>query len=204
MTTITGGRTVHPQVVLVAGAPGSGKSTVGKLLAQRLGAALLDLDTATGPLIHVLSSSQGGPNLDDPAFAALTRAARYDTIFALADDNVAAGLSAVLVAPFTTERRDEAAWATLESRLRSEGASIVMVWLRLSAEAVRQRVDQRGAARDVAKLSGVWPSATDLEPPRVPHIEADALLSPQRVVERVLASLPSALPLSAERGELQG
>jgi predicted kinase len=200
-TTTTGEQTRHPLVVLVAGAPGSGKSTVGRLLAQKLAAALLDLDTATGPMVAVLSGPQG-PSLDDPIFSALTRAARYETLFRLAEDNLAVGRTSVLVAPFTTERRDEAAWAVLESRMRRRGSSLVMVWLRISADEVRRRVDRRGAARDIEKLPGAWPAAADLEPPQVPHLEADALLSPPHIVEGLLMSLPSPRPLSTHRGDI--
>jgi hypothetical protein len=70
------------------------------------------------------------------------------------------------------------------------GASTTMVWLRICADEVLRRVDQRGAGRDLAKLRGNWSAGLDLEPPAVPHLEVDALLSPAVMAETVLSSLP--------------
>jgi predicted kinase len=179
----------RPLAVLVCGAPGSGKSTVGALMARRLSAALLDLDTATSSLTAVISALQGTDDLDDPELSRLTRAARYETITRLAEDNLAAGVSAVMVAPFTAERREPLAWETLRRRLEDVGSSVTMVWLRISADEVHARIEQRGAGRDRAKLSGDWPGNLDLGPPAVPHIEADALLSPACITEKVLSTL---------------
>jgi predicted kinase len=179
-----------PLAVLVCGAPGSGKSTVGALVARGLPAALLDLDTATASLVAVIGELHGTDNLDDPSFARRTRAARYEALTSLAEDNLAAGISAVMVAPFTLERRDPQAWSALRRRMGRVGASTTMVWLRISADEVLRRVDQRGAGRDLAKLRGDWSAGLDLEPPAVPHLEVDALLSPAAMAETVLSSLP--------------
>jgi predicted kinase len=179
-----------PHAVLVCGAPGSGKSTVGALLARRLRAALLDLDTATAGLTAIIGTLHGTDDLDDPDLVRLTRAARYETITRLAEDNLTAGVGAVMVAPFTTERRDPGAWAALEHRLEQAGAGTTMVWLRISADDVLRRVERRGASRDNAKLSRNWPAGLDLGPPSVPHIAVDATLRPALIAERVLSRLP--------------
>lgn len=42
------------RVILVAGAPGSGKSTLGRELSRELGLPLLDLDTVTNPVLDAL------------------------------------------------------------------------------------------------------------------------------------------------------
>jgi len=178
-----------PQAVLVCGAPGSGKSTVGALIARRLRAALLDLDTATAGLTAVIAQMQGTEDLDDPELARLTRAARYETLTRLAEDNLSTGLSTVLVAPFTAERRDRRVWEQLQRRIARAGATASMVWLRIPADEVLNRVRRRGAARDLAKLTASWPAALDLGPPDVPHIAVDALLSPASITESVLSSL---------------
>ena len=179
----------RPLAVLVSGAPGSGKSTVGAVIAQRLGAALLDLDTATAALTRVVGELRGTHDLDDPDLARITRAARYDTITALAEDNLAIGVDVVLVAPFSTERRDPAAWDVLRSRLEQGGATSRLVWLRISADEVGRRVERRGLARDAAKHTASWTDGLDLDAPAVPHIEADAVLSPAAIAEHVLPAL---------------
>jgi predicted kinase len=158
-------------------------------MARQLRAALLDLDTATASLTAIISSLHGTDNLDDPELARLTRAARYETITSLAEDNLAAGISVVMVAPFTTERSDPRAWEALQRRMVQVGASATMVWLRISAGEVLRRVEQRGAERDLAKLCSDWPASLHLDSPNVPHIEVDALLSPAVIVDTVLSSL---------------
>src|SRR5712671_7588550 len=118
----------RPSAVLVGGPPATGKSTVAAALAPRLGAALLDLDVATGPLTRVVSGLIGVRDLDDPVLAGLTRDARYDTLLDLADANLRAGLPVVLVAPFSRERAEPSAWAATARRLATYPT---MVWLYL-------------------------------------------------------------------------
>jgi predicted kinase len=163
---------------------------VGALTASRLRAALLDLDTATASLTAVITRMGGSNDLDDPRLVELTRAARYETLTRLAEDNLSAGMNAVMVAPFTTERREPRAWGALESRLALRATNATLVWLRISVDDVRARLEQRGAERDLAKRDGNWPANLDLDPPAVPHVEVDALLSPHAIVEKILSSLP--------------
>ncbi|GEK19593.1 AAA family ATPase [Cellulomonas xylanilytica] len=181
----------HPQAVVVTGPPGSGKSTLAALLARGLGAALLDLDTATADLTAVVVGLLGVEDLDDPVLARTTRAARYAAIAAVAEENLRLGLGVVLVAPFTAERRDPSAWAALAARLEAAGGRPSLVWLDIEPAAVEERLRRRAAARDVPRLareSGV--SGLDLTAPRVPHIRADASQAPEAlataVLERVL------------------
>ena len=114
--------------VLIGGPPATGKSTLAAALAPRLGAALLDLDVATGPLTRVVSDLLGVRDLGDPALAGPTRQARYDTLLGLALANLRAGRPVVLVAPFSTERARPSAWATTARRTRGRPH---MVWLHL-------------------------------------------------------------------------
>lgn len=179
----------RPLAILVCGAPGSGKSTVGALIARRMPAALLDLDTATASLTGVIGTLQGTDDLDDPQLVRLTRAARYETLVSLAEDNLAVGVATVLVAPFTAERRDLRAWEALRTRMERVGARTCMVWLRICAEDVLLRVARRGAPRDVAKLGGDWPAGLDLDPPSVPHLAVDARCRPETIAETVVSSL---------------
>jgi predicted kinase len=178
-------------VVLLTGPPAAGKTTVGRALARHLGAALLDQDTATAPLTAVVADLVGVQDLDDSRLAGPTRAARYETITALAEDNLRAGIAVVLIAPFSTERRDGRAWAALDRRLRAAGGSPTLVWLRLDPATVVQRLRARGAERDVAKLADVAAFLSDLDvaAPAVPHRAVDAAGSTEDVVRGVLAAL---------------
>jgi shikimate kinase len=81
------GASVRPVVVLV-GAPGSGKSTVGRGLAQRLGASFRDTDDdveqATGSSIADLFIERGEPHFRSLEEAAVDTALRqHDGVLAL-------------------------------------------------------------------------------------------------------------------------
>jgi predicted kinase len=177
--------------VLVTGWPGSGKSTVGRRVARRLGAALVDQDTVTGPLVAVVAELVGTHDLDDPRLAGPTRQARYETVVAVAEDNLRAGVPVVLVAPFTLERRDLHAWQALERRLSAAGGAPVLVWLQLEPSAVVGRLQARGAPRDLAKLAdpSSFLAGLDQGRPVGPHLPVDAAGTVDEVAERVLAGL---------------
>jgi predicted kinase len=174
--------------VLIGGAAGTGKSTLAAALAPRLGAALLDLDVATGPLTEVIARLTGRSDLSDPQLAALTRTPRYATLLALAADNLRAGRPVVLVAPFTAERTPRG-WATVTARLAA--AAPVLVWLRLAPDRLVARLRSRAATRDAGKISdpAKFLSTVDPEPPAVPHLALDAARPTADLVADVLAHL---------------
>ena len=179
-----------PYAVLVSGAPGTGKSTLAAALARRLGAAVLDLDVATGPLTEVVSALIGRADLSDPRIAELTRGPRYDTLLALARDNLRAGRPVVLVAPFTAEQ-SAPGWAAVAGRLADHCAAIVLVWLHLPADELAARLRRRGAARDAGKLRdpAAFLATVRRDPPDVPHLALDATRPVAELVDHVAERL---------------
>jgi predicted kinase len=178
-------------VVLLSGWPGSGKSTVGRTLASRLSAALVDQDTVTGPLVSVVADLVGVHDLDDDRLARPTRDARYETIAAVAEENLQVGIPVVLVAPFSRERRDPNAWEALDARLRAAGGSPLLVWLQLEPAAVVSRLRARGAERDLAKLAdpSSFLAALDHAAPAGPHLVVNAEATPVDIAQEILASM---------------
>ena len=174
--------------VLIGGPPATGKSTLAAALDPRLAAALLDLDVATGPLTRVVSGLAGVADLDDPVLAGLTRAARYDTLLGLAAANLRAGRPVVLVAPFTAERAQPAAWAALAGRL---AVPPVLVWLHLPPQELIARLTRRALSRDEDKLRdpAAFLVGLDLQPPVVPHLALDASQPIRTLVRSVLDHL---------------
>src|SRR3954469_6247702 len=169
---------VHAYVV--AGAAAAGKSVLGAAVARHVRAALLDQDVLTGPLTAVVAGLVGaGPeDLDDPRVRAATRTATYDALVATAAGCLAAGVPTVLVAPFTAERTDPAAWARLVSRLGAPGGA-VLVWATCPPDELRRRMAARGAARDLRKLADFprFVGSAALAPPVVPHRGVDTTLA---------------------------
>lgn len=165
-----------PWVILVTGPPGSGKSTTGVAIARRLGAALIDQDSMTNPLVDVIANRIGASGYDDPQLSALVRQARYECVFAAALDCVRAGTSSVLVAPFTQERTHLATWNGLAERVSKAGGAPVMAWIRISETALSSRLTARAAERDRTKLVDLpgYLASLDMRPPVGPFAEIDA------------------------------
>jgi len=176
---------------MIAGPPATGKSTLAGALAPRLGAVLLDLDVATGPLTRVISGLTGVHDLDDPALAGLTRAARYDTLLGLAAANLRAERPVVLVAPFSAERAGSSAWAHTTQRLATEPT---LIWLHLPPDGLIRRLTHRAEARDQTKIRdpAAFLAALDLTPPSVPHLPLDATQPTATQLQAVLAHLSRA------------
>jgi predicted kinase len=188
----------RPAALLIAGPPASGKSMVGASLARTLGAALIDLDAATEPLLSVIESLANVDDIDDPRLVTLTRADRYETITRLAEDNLHVGNTVLLVAPFSEERKNLRAWEELVDRLhRAAGGAVTMIWLYLSREEVLQRMRARGADRDEPKLSKEqrFIDQLDLGPPIGPHIPIHAVGSVDQIVASIVMQLRADLAL---------
>jgi predicted kinase len=179
--------------VLIGGPPATGKSTLAAALAPHLGAALLDLDVATGPLTRVVSELVGVRDLDDAVLAGLTRAARYDTLLGLAEANLQAGRPVVLVAPFSAERARSSVWAATTRRIPGD---VTMVWLYLAPGELIRRLTQRALARDEAKIRdpASFLTGLDIEPPVIPHLALDAVQPTSTLVKSVLGHLSGSGP----------
>jgi predicted kinase len=181
--------------VLLSGAPASGKSTLSHLVARGLRAAVIGQDVATGPLVDVVQRLAGVDDLDDPRLTGLTREPRYRVVLDLAVDNLAVGLPVVLVAPFTAERCDSAAWSATHDRLAAAGGAPLLVWLRIEPSEVLRRLRERRAARDAPKLADeaayLAKLTTACEPPVVPHLALDATRPANELARAVLDAIQS-------------
>ena len=176
----------RPYAILISGAAGTGKSTLAAALAPRLRAAILDLDVATSALTDVVSGLLGRTDLSDPMIAELTRGPRYETLLALAEDNLRAGIPVVLVAPFTAER-SPAGWRVVADRFAAHAAGVLLVWLDLPDHHLVARLRRRDAVRDSDKVRdpGAFLAGVRRDPPEVPHLALDATLPVADLAGRV-------------------
>lgn len=174
------------RLLCVGGPPGSGKTTVGGLLARRAAACLADLDSVTTPLVEALAARLGVPaDLDAPDLVAL-RDARYHCLAAVVADNLAAGLDVVAVAPFTREAADGAAWRAWGSTLGAR--SVTTAWLDLDPGVAADRARARGLARDRAKGTRSDPPVA--APPAGADVRLDAREDPVALADRLAAAWP--------------
>ena len=155
-----------PLAVFVTGAPGTGKSTVGRGLARRTRSALLDGDDIHGSIKPLLADA-------DPA---RVRAALYGSLLDGACGCLQAGLDVVVVAPYRDERRDAAAWRRIVDRCADAGGRAALVWVRLQPDVMMKRLSERGADRDADKLADperYIAHAGPEVPPVVEHLVVD-------------------------------
>ena len=136
---------------IVAGLPASGKTTYGKRLARDLGAAFLDIDSATEPVVRAgLNLANLDPyDRDSPTFKDAFRIPIYDTLFQVARENLP-HTDVVLTGPFTSELRDPNWKVRLETDFQT---SVEIHYVSCSPETRQQRMQRRGEQRDLAKLA---------------------------------------------------
>ncbi|MDQ2849007.1 MAG: ATP-binding protein [Actinomycetota bacterium] len=177
-------------LVAIGGLPGSGKSTLGQALAGRLGAALLDLDTLTNPLLALLAGTTGaGGDLDHPSLRGAVRDARYRCLADTAAQLVSAGCSAIAVAPFTAELAEAVAWQQFSGPGLDQATRRVLICVHVDPAVARQRRGNRGLPRDQSLRQRAAAVPTPAGVPRTPHIWADGTAEPQREAERLTVLL---------------
>lgn len=173
------------RLLLVIGAPASGKTTVGRMIAAAGRATLLDKDTIFEPLVESLLAAQvlGTSRREGPEYEAIVKEGEYIGLLRTAAENRALGNDVVVCAPFTAKARHPEAWrAVLEEAGGPTGAHAI--WVRSDAGTLvdnmgaRRGPDGRPLARDVEALAHreAFLTRIDLERPPghwVRHLEID-------------------------------
>lgn len=152
------------------GPPAAGKTTYGKKLAAEKAAAFLDIDTATELVVRagLKLANQNPDDRDSSLFKTAFRQSIYQTLFAIAKDNLGQ-VDVVIVGPFTQEARDVKWVHSLKGKLE---ANVRVHFVSCDAETRGQRMRERGNPRDLAKLAD-WERHIQYysgdEPPLFPH-----------------------------------
>ncbi|MFI5491272.1 GntR family transcriptional regulator [Actinoplanes sp. NPDC051859] len=156
-----------PQVLLIGGYAGSGKTELGRIIAKETGWPILDKDTLTRPVVEAALQILGqSPNdRESPTYLEQVRPREYEALHAAAVENVECGNSAIVTAPFLREFAHQAWLSRTLARFADLGAMTTLVWVYCDLASMHTYLRQRGAARDAAKLAD-WKSytaAVDLE-----------------------------------------
>jgi predicted kinase len=170
-TTPTPWRPDTPQVLLVGGFPGSGKSELARVLARLTGWPMLDKDTLTRPVVEAaLEILERSPHdRESSVYLDRIRPREYEATEAAYLENVECGNSAIVAAPFLREFKDKAWVDRATASITARGGHATLVWVYCDAETMHRYMRQRGAARDATKLAD-WPAYLgsidlDMRPP---------------------------------------
>ena len=167
--TIQGASMDNNRLILVAGEPASGKSTLGRSLARRLGAAYLDMDTISFPFLERCIREDHGFK-DSARYRDHYRDAEYRSLLATAADNLATGIDCIVVAPFRLERANPALAAYLRERFRID-ATTVGIDIRIDRKRQLENIVSRGEARDAVKVKALQAGEPTPVPPPVWNVD---------------------------------
>jgi DNA-binding transcriptional regulator YhcF (GntR family) len=168
----------QPQVVIVGGYAGSGKTELGRVIARETQWAILDKDTTTRPVVETALELLGQPPSDriGDVYLNSIRPAEYDALVNTMVENVECGVSVILTAPFLQEITNRAWLDRMRSRCESLSAQMRVVWVTCDEESMRFYIKHRGAARDSWKLEnwGAYMDSINIEfRPEVEHFIVD-------------------------------
>jgi gluconokinase len=173
-----------PVVVVVMGVSGSGKTTVGKLLAERLGWAFEEGDSLH-PLANVRKMASGIPLTDDDRWPWLARVADW------VDGQLDSGQDAVIACSALKR-----SYRTLINR---RGSGVEFVYLAVSRSQLEERVSNRPDHFMPASLLESQLAALEVPLDPEPAIREEADADATLVVDRLLRDLSltsRALPLA--------
>lgn len=195
-------KAVSPQVVVIGGYAGSGKTELGRMLVRETGWPLLDKDTLTRPVVETALEvlGQSPHDRESDVYQRRIRPREYEALLAAGLENVECGNSVILTAPFIRELADPSWIQRTVARFEDLGAQVTIVWVYCDPDTMHTYLRMRGAARDAAKLAD-WPSylaSIDVDfRPSVPHVVVDnsATATPlQQQARSLVAQLVSRQP----------
>ncbi|MFD2793833.1 GntR family transcriptional regulator [Promicromonospora vindobonensis] len=155
ITPSVSGKPRRPHVFLIGGYAGSGKSELARVLSRLAGAAIVDKDTITRPVVERLLEELSRPPHDRESATYLeqVRSHEYEALLATIQENAEVGVGVIATAPFIREFQDVAWIDRVSTRLNAAGVGLTLVWVRCDANTMHTYLKRRGAARDTGKLA---------------------------------------------------
>jgi predicted kinase len=145
----------RPQVVLIGGYAGSGKTELGRMIVRETGWGMFDKDSTTRAVVEAALVALGQPPSDreSATYLDIIRPAEYEALMDAMAENVACGASVVVTAPFLRELSNPGWLRQVKSRCDDLGATLNVAWVACDAESMRGYIKHRNARRDDWKLA---------------------------------------------------
>ena len=145
----------RPQVVLIGGYAGSGKTELGRMIVRETGWGMFDKDSTTRAVVEAALVALGQPPSDreSDTYLNIIRPAEYEALMDAMAENAACGASVVVTAPFLRELSNPGWLSQVRSRCDDLGTVLNVVWVACDAESMRGYIKHRGAQRDEWKLA---------------------------------------------------
>jgi predicted kinase len=144
----------RPALILIGGGAASGKSRIAiEVVRCILNGVLLDKDCLFGEWVDAILSARGhAADRDCLIYWDYIRPLEYTSLVRLAFDHLRLGKVVVIDAPLRPEL-DNLAWLQqMEQSCNDLGASLAAIWIEVSPECARRRMQQRSEPRDKWKL----------------------------------------------------
>jgi predicted kinase len=161
----------QPTLILIAGGPGAGKTSLGRALAAQFeSGVLLDKDVVNGEWVDamLMRLNRGQVDRESPIYLETLGPLEYNALVAAALDNLALGKTVFVVAPFGPELSDSEWVRQLRHSVQEVGGRLRAIWIEIDAETAKERMTARNEARDAWKLAN-WEkfvAASQFAPPR--------------------------------------
>lgn len=143
---------------IIAGLPGSGKTTIGKEISKILKATFIDKDTISNQFTELILKISGfSPNdRESPFYLNEVRDIEYQTMLDIAFENIKCGNSVVCSAPFIKELKSDDWIIEIKRKADMLNTSVSIVWIDADVEKTKDRIISRKSDRDDWKLKN-WP-----------------------------------------------
>lgn len=161
---------MNKRLILIGGIPGSGKTHIGKQVAQRTG-LFIDKDTVSRRFTESMLTLLGSYVDDRETEIYLTniRDIEYETMMKQALENLELGHSVVCSAPFIREFTSTDWLVNIQLEAGLLNASVIKLWIHVDPITAHERIIARGTSRDTWKLANwnTYIQTVPLTPPRV-------------------------------------
>ena len=187
------------KLVLVGGLPGSGKTHIGKILAEKARAVYLDKDSISRYFAEAMLRNLGSnPNdRESDVYLSEVRGHEYGTMMKVAMENIKLRNSVICSAPFISEFGSSAWMRDLQFDVAKADAELVVLWIHVDDMTANDRLVSRGAGRDDWKLAN-WSAYIEKAPHSVPEFDfsfhlVDNSSSPEKPLDERIAELMGAI-----------